>query len=459
MAAKFPTSIATVADLGHPTQANTLDNPNHAQIHTNMTDEVIAIQNALGTGLSKVATSARVASIETKLGQPNDVAADATIYGRINELESNPSGGGDASYPAGGQAGQMLVIETAGNTPQDPPQAVKWTDAIQGPKGDTGATGPAGPQGIQGIQGETGNAGATGPAGPKGDTGPQGVQGIQGPKGDKGDTGPAGPVGPKGDKGDAGSGVEIVGTLPAGSPAPSNPLEGQMWIAGGNLSGWVTAVAGDGIVFTNGTWTNVGPIRGPVGPAGAEGPQGPQGNDGPQGVQGIQGPKGDTGATGPAGPSDWNAIPNKPTTISGYGITNAYTKIEVDGFLNAKQNASASLSAIAALAGTSGLLRKTGANTWALDTAVYLTSVSWSEIASKPTTISGFGISDAYTKTQSDANYLGKTAKAVSASLADVATAVTNQNGGNALKQWKGTQAQFDAIATKDADTWYAVLA
>jgi phage-related tail fiber protein len=49
-----------------------------------------------------------------------------------------------------------------------------------------------------------------------------------------------------------------------------------------------------------------------------------------------------------------------PTTLSGYGITDA-------------QPLDADLTAIAALAGTSGLLRKTAANTWSLDTTTYLT--------------------------------------------------------------------------------------
>jgi hypothetical protein len=36
---------------------------------------------------------------------------------------------------------------------------------------------------------------------------------------------------------------------------------------------------------------------------------------------------------------DWNNTTNKPTTISGYGITDAYTKTEVDNKLNGKANA------------------------------------------------------------------------------------------------------------------------
>jgi hypothetical protein len=64
--------------------------------------------------------------------------------------------------------------------------------------------------------------------------------------------------------------------------------------------------------------------------------------------------------------SDWNAVTgnavilNKPSTLSGYGITDAQEK-------------SNDLTAIAALSGTSGLLKKTAANTWSLDTNTYLT--------------------------------------------------------------------------------------
>jgi hypothetical protein len=53
-------------------------------------------------------------------------------------------------------------------------------------------------------------------------------------------------------------------------------------------------------------------------------------------------------------------LTNKPTTLAGYGITDAQP---LDG----------DLTSIAALAGTSGLLKKTAANTWTLDTNTYLT--------------------------------------------------------------------------------------
>lgn len=58
---------------------------------------------------------------------------------------------------------------------------------------------------------------------------------------------------------------------------------------------------------------------------------------------------------------DWGKITTgKPTTLAGYGISDAQP---LDG----------DLTAIAAIAGTTGLLRKTAANTWSLDTSAFLT--------------------------------------------------------------------------------------
>ena len=60
---------------------------------------------------------------------------------------------------------------------------------------------------------------------------------------------------------------------------------------------------------------------------------------------------------------DWSKITTgKPTTLAGYGITDALGNLDPD------------LLAIAALTGTSGYLKKTAADTWALDTSTFLTA-------------------------------------------------------------------------------------
>ena len=66
-----------------------------------------------------------------------------------------------------------------------PIKGVDYFDGEKGEKGDPGEPGPVGPQGPQGIQGEIGPQGPQGERGETGATGPQGPQGEQGPKGDK----------------------------------------------------------------------------------------------------------------------------------------------------------------------------------------------------------------------------------------------------------------------------------
>ena len=93
----------------------------------------------------------------------------------------------------------------------------------------------------------------------------------------------------------------------------------------------------------------------------------------------------------------WSSISSTPTTLSGYGITDAQP-LDADltaiaglagtsGFLKktaadtwtldtaSYQPLDGDLTAIAGLSGTSGLLRKTAADTWTLDTETYLTSI------------------------------------------------------------------------------------
>lgn len=106
------------------------------------------------------------------------------------------------------------------------------------------------------------------------------------------------------------------------------------------------------------------------------------------------------------------SISNKPTTLSGYGITDAYTKTETDG-----KYASASH------------------------------THSFSAITNKPTTLSGYGITDAYdkgsvyTKNESDTTYVRRSATTTYTS--------TGQLGGQVTGTSQIVNAGYDGIALK----------
>ena len=165
--------------------------------------------------------------------------------------------------------------------------------AIVGPQGPQGEVGP---KGEQGIQGETGEQGPKGDKGDKGDPGVQGVQGpkgeqgIQGEKGDKGDTGEQGPVGATGPKGEQG----IQG--PQGEPGP----KGETGEKGDKGDPGVQGVQGEkgdtGAAFTYDMFTpeQLEALRGPKGEQGVQGEQGPPGEKGADGAQGIQGNRGNS---------------------------------------------------------------------------------------------------------------------------------------------------------------------
>lgn len=156
--------------------------------------------------------------------------------------------------------------------------------------------GPAGADGVAGADGAQGEVGPEGPAGA------DGVAGEAGPKGDPGEQGPAGE---KGDKGDAGAGVSIVGPLTEW-PVTVTVEPGDMFIVadpvppGTPNSPSGPALPGDGVVWDGTTWSNVGPVRGPVGP---QGPAGADGSDGVAGADGAAGPAGADGAPGADGKS------------------------------------------------------------------------------------------------------------------------------------------------------------
>jgi len=140
---------------------------------------------------------------------------------------------------------------------------------------------------------------------------------------------------------------------------------------------------------------------------------------------------------------DWSKITSgKPTTLSGYGITDA-------------QPLDADLTAIAGLVGTSGLLKKTAADTWTLDTTSYLTAnqnitISGDASGSGSTgialTLSATGVTaGTYSKVTVDAK--GRVTSATNIGNSDVPALSSASSG---VLRYNGTSFSWAPIADSD---------
>ena len=135
---------------------------------------------------------------------------------------------------------------------------------------------------------------------------------------------------------------------------------------------------------------------------------------------------------------------DKATTLSGYGITDAYTKTQVNTSITSAVSNKADKATTLSGYGITDAYTKTQVNT-SITSAV-------SNKADKATTLSGYGITNAYTKTETQ-NYvtgLGyQTAADVSAAISASVATVMN---------YKGTKATVSALPTtgnKTGDVWH----
>jgi hypothetical protein len=341
------------------------------------------VSNKANKDLSNVTTlpAGVVAQLKGDKGDKGDTGATGA---------QGPAGPNGAKGDTGATGAQGIQGEK-GDTGTQGPQG------IQGVKGDTGATGANGAQGIQGVKGDTG---ATGAQGPKGDTGATGSQGIQGLKGDTGATGATGAQGPKGDTGAAGTNGTNGTNGMDGAQGPQG-LKGDTGNTG--AKGDTGATGPQGIQGLKG---DTG-ATGATGPQGLKGDTGATGATGAQGLQGIQGPKGDTGATGPAG-SDASVTSTSISNALGYTPT---SPTDVSSAIQAVVGA-----APAAL----NTLAKIDAQLASDESAAAALTNTVSGKADKATTLAGYGITDAYTKTAVD------TALALKANTSSLATVATS---------------------------------
>jgi hypothetical protein len=246
------------------------------------------------------------------------------------------------------------------------------------------------------------------------------IKGAQGDAGPQGAQGQAGQTGPKGDKGDTGATGATGSTGPTGATGATGPAGTAATIAVGTVT---TGAAGSSATVTN-SGTSAAAVfdfsipkgdKGDTGATGATGPQGPKGDTGATGATGATGPTGPTGATGATGATG-PAGPGVPTGGTTGQVLKKASNTDYDTVWGTGGGGGASVlddltDVVITSAATGNLLRFDGTNWVNYADSNYASSShthTFASLTSKPTTISGYGITDAYTKTEVDTALAGK---------------------------------------------------
>ncbi|WP_288081686.1 hypothetical protein [Pseudomonas sp.] len=123
----------------------------------------------------------------------------------------------------------------------------------------------------------------------------------------------------------------------------------------------------------------------------------------------------------------WANIKDKPTTLAGYGIIDAYTKTEAGTSFASKATTLAGYGITDAYTSTQTDNRYAGKSTTLAGYGIidaYTKTEAGTSFASKATTLAGYGITDAYTATQTDNRYAGKATTLAGYGITDAYTKI-----------------------------------
>ena len=205
-------------------------------------------------------------------------------------------------------------------------------------------------------------------------------------------------------------------------------------------------------------------LRGPQGPMGQTGPQGntgPAGPAGPRGPEGQRGPQGLPGPTGPQGPRGADGVVRYDSPEAQQTLADYARKSEIPIYRIAKGDISGGGVGANGTIRTSDIMNPDGIKVgdiiedyWSSATSV--NQGFWKITAVNGTNISVQGIGTRDFPTPYNDNELKRRVTALE--NRPVNPSIINQNGSQPLKYWAGTEAQYNAIANKDANTIYDIF-
>ena len=196
-------------------------------------------------------------------------------------------------------------------------------------------------------------------------------------------------------------------------------------------------------------------LRGPQGNTGPAGPAGPRGPEGQRGPQGLPGP------TGPQGPRGADGVVRYDSPEAQQSLADYARKSEIPTYRIAKGDISGGGVGANGTIRTSDIMNPDGIKVgdiiedyWSSATSV--NQGFWKVTAVNGTNISVQGIGTRDFPTPYNDNELKRRVTALE--NRPVNQSVINQNGSQPLKYWAGTEAQYNAIANKDANTIYDIF-
>lgn len=197
------------------------------------------------------------------------------------------------------------------------------------------------------------------------------------------------------------------------------------------------------------------------GPQGSTGQTGPQGNTGPRGPEGQRGPQGLPGPTGPQGPRGADGVVRYDSPEAQQTLADYARKSEIPIYRIAKGDISGGGVGANGTIRTSDIMNPDGIKVGDIiedywNSATSVNQGFWKVTAVNGTNVSVQGIGTRDFPTPYNDNELKRRVTALE--NRPVNQSVINQNGSQPLKYWAGTEAQYNAIANKDANTIYDIF-